>query len=129
MNAKQIIPHLMVKNVQETLDFYTKKLLFEPVYSQNDSSGRIFFSTLKLDNTEVMIADEKSHIKKFPVLKGKEIGFSGIIYFEVENIEDYYEKIKSNTEIYLKLTATWYQTTEFHIIDNNGYILGFFQSL
>ena len=46
---------------------------------------------------------------------------------DVDNIEDLYNRLKSENLEITELKTTWYGVLEFYLKDLNGYILGFAQ--
>jgi uncharacterized glyoxalase superfamily protein PhnB len=125
---KQIIPHLFVSNVAENIEFYKNSLGFEPIYVQteNDVSN---FAILKKENVQIMIGEKNVLWKHMPELKHKEAANSVMLYFELDDVAAYYEKIKGKVEVLKELHDTWYKTREFWIKDCNGYLLAFFQNI
>ena len=64
---------------------------------------------------------------QLPIIR-KENGSSLLLYIQMKNIRDYYEKIKDEVEVYKELEKTFYGAIEFSIVDNNQYLLTFAES-
>lgn len=125
---KQIIPHLFVKNVGENVEFYKTKLGFEPVYVQTENEI-VNFAILKDENVQIMIGEKDILWKYIPELKDKQESNQMLLYFEMADVDNYYEKIKKNVEMVRELHETWYKTKEFWIKDCNGYLIAFYQNV
>ena len=59
--------------------------------------------------------------------RNQPIGASVSFYMDVDNIEDLYNRLKSENLEMTELKTTWYGVLEFYLKDLNGYILGFAQ--
>jgi uncharacterized glyoxalase superfamily protein PhnB len=125
---KQIIPHLFVGNVADNIDFYKNSLGFEPIYVQTENEVSNF-AILKNENSQIMIGEKEILWKHVPELKNKDSANSVMLYFEMDDVASYYEKVKQKVEMLRELHDTWYKTKEFWIKDCNGYLLAFFQNI
>jgi len=124
---KQIIPHLIVNNVNESIQFYSDKLGFKADYIQKDTNGNENFAILKNGSVEIMLGYQTSELKK---LNGFDrVGASAIFYFEMDDVNSYYNQIKDNVKIIRDLGDTRWGTREFWIEDCNNYYLSFYKSL
>lgn len=113
-----VIPKLPFIEKQKTLDFYMNKLNF----TLNSDYGD--YVILSLDAIEL-------HFFSFPDLKPENSDF--MIYLRVDSdIENYYNKLQnSGIEIdsNRKLQTKPWNQKEFSIIDSNGTLLTFGQSI
>lgn len=125
---KQIIPHLFVKNVSENVEFYKTKLGFEPVYVQTENEI-VNFAILKDENVQILIGEKDILWKYIPELKNKPESNQILLYFEMTDVDSYYEKIKSKVKVVRELYESWYKTREFWIKDCNGYLIAFYQNI
>jgi len=124
---KKLIPHLTVKNVKETIHFYSEKLGFKADFVQKDSNGNDNFAILKNGKVELMIGYTTSNLKK---LHGfSEHSASAIFYIEMPDPDALYNKIKDDVNIVRHITDTQWNTREFWIEDCNNYYLSFFKNL
>ncbi len=104
---------LKCNNEAETKQFYADVLGFEVFDSEQNtctviqSGGSIIFSSG--DNL------------------GATPAMSGTVYFFVEDVDDYYQKIKDRVDLQWPLQNMSYGTCEFGIKDCNGYYLAFAQ--
>lgn len=112
---KSLRPILWTENIEETISFYTKILGFE-VGEQNEDWQ---WASLFKEDVEIMVSKPNEHENY-----GK-IGFSGSFYFNIENVEELWENLKSKCKICYPLASFEWEMKEFAIYDNNGYILQF----
>lgn len=130
---KKLNPNLMVRDVKETVEFYKNNLGFELVMAVPDTQDavlneipedkKIVYALVKNGNVEIMFQAEDSFKEDVPVLVESKVGASCTFYIEIENLEDFYGKIRDKVKIAKELFTTWYGMKEFYIFDNNGYIL------
>ena len=67
-------------------------------------------------------------MEDIPEFAGQPIGGTFTLYFDVEDVRDLFEKVKSRINLVSDgLYETFYGTTEFTMRDPNGYILTFAQ--
>lgn len=125
---KQIIPHLLVENITDNTEFYKNILGFEPVYIQKENDIENF-AIFKNGNVQIMMGQKELFKNIFPDSDNLKLHNSSLLYFEMNDVDSYYEKVKGKAEIVKELNNTWYKTREFWIKDCNGYLLAFFQNI
>jgi uncharacterized glyoxalase superfamily protein PhnB len=117
MKAQKFIkssPHLPVKNLRQTLDYYKDKLGFTDEWTFGDKDGGIRRDDLRLlfgeDNTFTSDINNNNH--RLPLL------------FFVDNIDNVFKEFKErNINIAEDLREHPYGVREFTFIDINGYYL------
>lgn len=102
---------LYTKNIEETISFYQK--LDFAIENQNS------FTRIKFEGNELMFSLPNTHI---PFEEPK---LTGSIYFNINNIDEAWEKWKNQVEIIYPIESFPYGMKEFAFYDNNGYILQF----
>lgn len=119
MNIKNIIPELVTNNISETIDFYTNVLKLNKiaVYPEKNPEWVKFGN----ESDYIMFETPNSLGEIIPELKNKQIDGSFNIYFEVENIEEMYNRIKDSVNVIVPLIEKPFK--QFAIKDVNGYIL------
>ena len=125
---KSLAPNLMVKNVNETLDFYTTILGFSKIATVPDSGK---FDWAMVQNGVVMFMfQEKENIKiEYPQLEKFEQGGGLTFYISVTNVQELFNNLEGKVKIVKEMHKTFYGATEFAIEDNNSYILTFSQNI
>ena len=115
MTVEKIIPMLYTREIKETVDFYVQTLGF----SSNAYEPGWSWASLQLDSAEIMLAIPP---KEVPFEKPL---FTGSFYFNVDNADEWYERLKEKAAIYYPIEDFEYSMREFAIKDCNGYILQF----
>lgn len=125
MEAKSLSPNLMVKNVQQTVDFYHDLLGFTLTASVPNAKGdqTLQWAMVQNQGVTLMFQEETNLKEEYPTLKTQAIGGSFTLYLTVTDADELYQRIKSKTTIVKEPHKTFYGATEFAIQDNNGYIL------
>ncbi len=133
----KLTPNLMVADVKETVEFYQNKLGFklemavpesqDCILTEIPADKNLVYALVKQGNVEIMFQEQDNLKKDIPALASFEIRASVSFYSEVENLKDYYEKLKDDVDIVKDFATAWYGMDEFYIRDNNGYILAFAQ--
>jgi uncharacterized glyoxalase superfamily protein PhnB len=132
--VEKITPNIMVKDVNNTIDYYKNVLEFEFVMGVDENEKVIMeesndlnftWAMLKKNNIEIMLQREDSFTKELPELKEIKMGGTFSLYISMYNVKDFFEKIKDKVEIIKNMYITFYGADEFIIKDLNGYILYF----
>ena len=114
----------MVKNVDETLTYYTN-LGFKIIY-KSPLEGPSYWAFVQKDNVELFFQSKTSLTEEFPELQNYERGGASTLWFRVDNISMWYEEIKDKTKVIRPFGITPYNgAKEFVIMDINGFILHF----
>ncbi|UOE37123.1 VOC family protein [Chryseobacterium oryzae] len=119
MKVNSLTPVLWTEKFEETIQFYTHVLKFS-LKNQNSDWN---WAVLEKDEIQIMISLPNSHEKK------REICFSGSFYFNIENIQSFWDSLKFTAKICYELEVFDWGMREFAIYDNNGYILQFGESV
>ncbi len=139
MKAKTLAPNLVVNSVNETVKFYTQTLEFNYVmgvdndkqlYLEFDEAAPLGFAIVQNGKVQVMM-QEITNIQNdgFASLQTDISKSNIVLYFEVEELDAYYEKLTESVEVVHEMRNTFYGMKEFYIKDNNGNILGFAEKL
>ncbi len=119
MRITELRPMMWTEDMHGTIDFYTNILGFTcAVFNENWG-----WATLWIDDIAIMLARPNSHT---PYDK---IGFTGSFYFNTDDVEVMWEKLKDITNICYGIENFEYGMREFAIYDNNGYMLQFGQEI
>ena len=116
---KKMSPQLVVTDIEDSLDFYTKKLDFEIDFRYED-----FYAGISKDGWSI-------HLKKGNPLieerENKRINKDLDIVFSVDGIEQLYENyVNRSVEIIRPLRDMPYGK-EFYVVDPDGYIISFLE--
>ena len=120
-----LTPNLMVNDVEETIEYYTDILGFTLLKTVPEK-GNPDWAMVKRNDVVLMFQSAKSLKDELPKLKSQKPGGGLTFYIKVDRITELHEELVENeVEIIADLESTFYDTIEFSIIDNNGYILTF----
>lgn len=112
-------PILWTKKFEETITFYRNILDFDLV----EVNMEYQWAALKKDDIELMVSAPNGQVS-FPA-----IGFTGSFYFNVNNVDEMWNNIKSNVDVCYEIEDFPWNMREFAIYDINGYILQFGEDL
>ena len=136
LKISKLAPVFAVKNVQKSVEFYSKHLGFQLAFAvpNHDAVEEIFengkeyrYAMLKSGELEIAFQRLDTFQNDIQFAKNQPIGASVSFYMDVDNIEDLYNRLKSENLEITELKTTWYGVLEFYLKDLNGYILGFAQ--
>ena len=136
LKISKLAPVFAVENVQKTAEFYTKHLGFQLAFAvpnhnvveESFENGKEYrYAMLKSGKVEIAFQRLDTFQNDIQFAKNQPIGASVSFYMDVDNIEDLYNRLKSENLEITELKTTWYGVLEFYLKDLNGYILGFAQ--
>ncbi len=117
MRLTDLRPVLWTEDLSSTIDFYLEVLGFE-CSDRNDDWG---WASLQKDDVALMIAKPNEHTPY------EKIGFTGSLYFNTDNVDALWEKLKDKAKVCYGIEDFFYGMREFAVYDNNGYLLQFGQ--
>lgn len=118
--------NLMVKNVNECVDFYTEILGFKLAMGVPEK-GIFNWAMVSCGAISVMFQLEENIKEEYPCLSDKSITPSFTMYIKTDDVEQLYNTLKDKVTLVLDYHKTFYGSYEFAIADNSGYILTFAQ--
>jgi len=122
---KSITTNLMVGSVERSLDFYKGLFGFEVEASVPNEKGVPIFAILSKDGISLMLQEKNSLVSEYSVLKTDKIKPTMTLYIVVDDVEEYYNEMKTKCSVYVELHTTDYGAREFAILDVDGYPLTF----
>lgn len=114
-----LTPNLWTLELDKTIAFYTTHLGFQCLEKNEEWQ----WALVKKDDVEIMFSKPNEHI---PFQQSM---FSGSFYFNIHNVDVFWEALKDKTEVCYAIEDFPWQMREFAIYDNNGYILQFGQDI
>ncbi|KMQ64684.1 glyoxalase [Chryseobacterium angstadtii] len=118
MTFTALRPILWTENIDETIEFYTRILGFT-LMGRNDDWQ---WASLCKDEVQIMLSQNEYE-------KKSGIGFTGSFYFNVDNVDELWEDLKTKAKVCYEIETFDWEMREFAIYDNNGYLLQFGQSV
>lgn len=117
LKVNKITPVIYTIDIQETIEFYVNQLGF----NCEGFDTEIGWARVEFDNADLMISLPNSQLEfQKPI-------FTGSFYFNMENVDLFWQSIKDNVKICYPIENFEYGMREFGIFDNNGYLLQFGQ--
>lgn len=122
MKTKKFIrsnPHLPVKNLRQTLDYYRDVLGFYDEWTWTNKDGVITDGGIRRDEMRLLFAEDAGFIAKINDTQNR----LPLLWF-VENIDEIFSEFKNRQiEIADELKLHPYGLREFSFIDINGYYI------
>src|SRR5690242_14688070 len=115
MRLNAIRPMLWTRQLQETVEFYTKNLGFICAELNLDWG----WASLYRDDVEIMLALPNEHIPF------ERPAFTGSFYIDTQKVDELWEVLKDKVKICYPIENFDHGMREFAIYDNNGYIIQF----
>lgn len=116
MTFTALRPILWTDNIDETIGFYMQVLGFT-LMGRNDEWQ---WASIRKDDVQIMLSQNDYE-------KPNGIGFSGSFYFNVDNVDELWEDLKTKAKVCYEIETFEWEMREFAIYDNNGYMLQFGQ--
>jgi uncharacterized glyoxalase superfamily protein PhnB len=91
-----------------------------------DSSKEYIWAMIRVGSVDLFFQREDS-LKEDVGDFFNEIGSSSTYYYNVDDIDKLYNRLKDSVTVVKDIDTTWYGQKEFYIKDINGYVLGFAQ--
>lgn len=119
LKVNKITPVIYTIDIQGTIEFYVNQLGF----TCEGFDIEIGWARVEFDNADLMISLPNSQLQyQKPI-------FTGSFYFNMENVDLFWQSIKDNVRICYPIENFEYGMREFGIFDNNGYLLQFGQEI
>lgn len=119
---QSLSPNIGVKNVSETVQFYTDMLDFKLSLSVPGPEGTVW-AMVSNGKAKIMFQEIKSLSEEYPQLEGQSLSAAITFYIRLKGMKRLYEKIKNTKYLAKDMNVTPYGAEEFAVYDNNGYIL------
>jgi len=123
MKSKKFIrsnPHLPVKNLRETLDYYRDTLGFYDEWTWANKDGDIVDGGIRRDEMQLLFGEDPDFTG---IINSDKNSRLSIMWF-VENIAEIFDEFKArDIELADTLRTHSYGLREFSFIDINGYLI------
>ena len=124
MKFHKLTANIIVSDVNTTTDYYIEKLGFSMVMTIEDF-GIYKWSLVKRDNVEVLFQQKDDLLKQYPAFTDFTEGSALSLFFQIENIEGFYEEVKDKVKTVKDIYKTFNGLQQFVIQDCNGHLLIF----
>lgn len=122
MKVSQIVLELMVSDVDETVRFYKKTLGFLLVANEKEN-GKAYWAKVQKGDFVLTFKEEVRLKKEVDYLKNHDISASTAICLIVDDLEGFYEIVKRQCDLLDHPHITPCGSSQFSMLDNNGYVL------
>lgn len=122
MSIKTLIPSLLVDSINDTVNYYTEILGFKL------ERKTPYWAHLSCEAAHLYLILKDSVLGFLPEMKERTLGGTFTLYISVDEIDNYYNRVKDLVCVSMPLHTTDYDTKEFQVRDINGYILDFGQT-
>jgi len=113
-------PHLPVRNLRETLDYYRDKLGFYEEWTWTNDDGMVVDGGIRRDDMRLLFAEEPGFVN---TINGYEKSRLPLLWF-VENIDEIFSEFKKREIEFADTLRTHpYGLKEFAFVDINGYYI------
>lgn len=123
MKTKKFIrsnPHLPVRNLQQTLDYYREKLGFTDEWAMANSEGKVTDGGVRRDEMRLLFGEDPDFADVISSYKKSRLP---VMWF-VEDIDAIYSEFQAKgIEIAAGLDLHSYGLREFAFVDINGYYI------
>jgi len=119
---ESISPNFFVRDMNQTIEFY-KILGFELIMNVPEQAP-FDWTMMKNENVNFMFQTFASIGDTLPDIS-RNNGGSLLLYIQIKNIRNFFERVKDKVPIVSPLEKAFYGATEFSLKDNNGYVLTF----
>jgi uncharacterized glyoxalase superfamily protein PhnB len=107
MEFKDLMPNLMVKNVNKTVEFYKDILGFNVIQTVPET-GNYVFAVVNANNIVFSFQEEKSIKEEYPQLDKFPQGGGLTLYIHVTDVDELHKKIKDKVTIAKEMHKTFY---------------------
>ena len=127
MKPKQLVPELVVQDVENSIRFYSDGLGFQ-VLAKAPEVGSPTWAELVNNSIHLMLQARKDAVAEIPEISSRTIGGTILLVFRTDSkdtVENTWNSYSGKGNVVLPLRKTEYGTVEFAITDPDGYILLF----
>ena len=123
MKPKKFIrtnPHLPVRNLQQTLDYYRNNLGFYEEWTWKNDEGKVIDGGIRRDDMRLLFAEDPEFVT---VINGYKKSRLPLMWF-VDNIDEIYSEFQKREIEFADILRTHaYGMREFAFVDINGYYI------
>ena len=115
-HIRKVVPVLLVADMKRAVDWYVGVLGFELAWRAPGDGGE---ENCMLNGGDIdLLLSTGSHLGETPSL-------SGTLYFHMDGVEEFYQRVKDRVDIVWPLETQEYGLREFGVHDPDGYTLAF----
>ena len=123
MEYQSLSPNIGVKNVEETVRFYTEVLGFNLIMSVPSPRSGLQWAMVANGEATIMFQETDNLTEEYPQLANRPILGAVTFYVKMKGMHALYEKLQGTKHLAKEMHKTFYGADEFAVVDNNGHIL------
>lgn len=127
MSFRSLRPMMMVRNLEESLDFYTDVLGFT-VDGTYPEAGEPFWASISAGDARLMlnfVGEPHAH-EEGEEPHSHEPEFNGVLYLDVDgSLDELQARVKAKASSCTDVEVMPYGMKEFSVVDPNGYTITF----
>ena len=124
---ESLSPNIFVSDMSETIAFY-KMLGFQLIMSVPEEGDEFVWAMMINGSITFMFQTFASLGEELPEIS-RQNGGSLLFYIKLTGLLAFFDEVKEKVTVLKGLEKTFYGTTEFSILDNNGYVLTFAEDI
>lgn len=134
MKLTDVVPNLVVSDIERSTAFYRDLLGFSIVQTVPDA-GPFVFVWLRRDEVSVFLNASSSVREEHPSLADGAAGRTNTMFFTMEaeeaasGIDALFERVKGRAPVFMPLKDQFYGMREFGIEDPDGHVMFFAQKI
>ncbi|MEO7325990.1 MAG: VOC family protein [Dokdonella sp.] len=126
LRLRRLTPVLIVDGVEACIGFWTERLGFSTTNEVPGPEGALVFASVEKDGIEIMLQTSASVIAERADAATELNGHSIVLFVEVEDL-DAVERALAGAEIVKPRHRTFYGSSELHVREPGGNVVGFAQ--
>lgn len=132
MKLTDVVPNLVVSDIDRSTAFYRDVLGFSMVQTVPDAAPFVFV-WLRRDDVSVFLNASAAVRDEHPSLAGRTPGGTNTMFFTMEaegisvGIDALFERVKPHARVFMALKNQFYGMREFGIEDPDGHVIFFAQ--
>ncbi len=123
MKYQSLSPNIGVKNVEDTVRFYTETLGFNLIMSVPSPHGGLQWAMVANGGVTFMFQEIANLLEEYPQLSDRPALGIMTFYLKIKGMHELYKKLQGTEYIAQDMHTTFYGAEEFAVIDNNRHIL------
>ena len=123
MTVEQVVPELMVRDVEATLQFYVRVLGFRLLEGEFDDDERLVWAKARLGGFILAFKDVEVVRRELPDLHDVEPGSTACLCLTVHDVDVYYPMLEEVVTVLRSPVDTEYGTRRMVVQDPDGTVL------
>jgi PhnB protein len=124
---KEVQPILWVSSIEDSIEFYMRRLGFDLAYSMPGEDGKTIHASVVNGSVTLMLGYKE--MGSVPV-EGRRLGGGAELYCYADDVDSYYERVRrAGTTLTQEIMDQFWGDRTFTVTDPDGYVLTFAQTV